>query len=537
MSFGYSVGDFLAILQLAKHIVDACRDGPSEFRELNREIQSFEIVIQRISTDAKNPQSRLNRKGTARKKDFDQIVENCKITMEEIRKFVDKHSAIDRSDGGAAGAVRRVWNSYQVGSEDLNNMRGKLIFWISCINSFLNSLDPAAQTRIEHKLDLLMEKLGLASLDAGVSNNSVASVSSVFTFHGGSPDEDSWNLIQRGLLAEGVAESDIDDNKEKIIQYVKDLVIGSLPTSSMENSIHNATSATQAWTKSIVQRRNFIAKLDQYSLYSQQLRKSSIDFKIQRIQHGTVYSEPASSISFDIWLRPEHSPADEMNYRPEHSPPNEMNYRSGRSPDVETDIRLRVSSESSEAASNPNDPPIIVKLSPTWMRKIDKPRRSVELGIPIVGEAVAGAYNPKIFEGESMERSEITDWSVRAISSPKDRKTIRWHIRKFMDPFSSKSSLHVRMAVIVEHGNRPFSLEVELSQSRKSRLQNLAIFRERPSVNKIEIIPETGSGLEEVDLDQRKYMVDPLLEVQNVGEGKEVGLEYDGKAFYNAVKL
>jgi len=217
MSFGYSVGDFLAILQLTKHIVEACRDGPPEFHELNREIKSFEIVVQRISTDAKNPQSRLNRKGTARKKDFDQIVANCKITMEEIRKFVDNHSAIDGSGGGAAGAVRKVWDSYQVGSEDLNNMRGKLIFWISCIDSFLNSLDPAAQTRIERKLDLLMEKLGLASLDAGVSSNSVASVSSVFSFYGGSPDEDSWNLIQQGLHAEGVAESDIDDNKERII--------------------------------------------------------------------------------------------------------------------------------------------------------------------------------------------------------------------------------------------------------------------------------------------------------------------------------
>ena len=298
-------------------------------------------------------------------------------------------------------------------------------------------------------------------------------------------------------------------------------MIGSLPTSGMDNLTLDATSATQAWTKSIARRQNFIAKLDQYSLYSQQLGESSIDFKIQRIQHGTVYSEPASSISFDIWLRP------------------------GGSIDVERDVRLKVSSEISKAVSTPNDPPMIVKFSPSWMSRSFELRKRVDDGFhtPISAAVTIGppadlrqiSKSPRIFEGESMRPSQsmTTLWTVRAISSPKDRQIIGWHIRKFKDPYSSESSLHVRMAVIVEHGNRPFSLEVELPGSRKSRLQKLAIVRERPPVNKIRIIPETGSGLE-VDLDQPKYMVDPLLEVQNnVGENEvgEVGLEYDGKHF------
>ncbi|KAE8443766.1 hypothetical protein EG329_001360 [Mollisiaceae sp. DMI_Dod_QoI] len=131
----------------------------------------------------------------------------------------------------------------------------------------------------------------------------------------------------------------------------------------------------------------------------------------------------------------------------------------------------------------------------------------------------------------------ITEWTVKAISSPKDRRTIVWQIRQFKRDFyriNIEPSLHLRMAVIVEHGNRPINLEVTVSDSRKSWLQNMAPreCRERPSVNMIAIIPETGSGLEEVNLDQRQYMVDPLLEVQNnLGQGEEVGLEYDGNHF------
>jgi hypothetical protein len=527
MSFGYGVGDFLSILQLAKQIVEACLDGPPEFRELSREIQSFEVVINRISSDAKNPQSRLNRKGAGRKKDFDQIVENCKITMEEIGTYVDKHSSIARSDGGATGAIRKAWSSYQVGSEDLNNMRGKLIFWVSCINSFLSSLDPAAQTRIEYKLDLLMEKLGLASSDAGVSANSVASVVSVFSFHDGSPDEDSWKLIQRSLLEDGVSESDIDDNKERIIQYVKELVISSLPASDTESSTLQAPSATQAWTKSIARRRNFLAKLDQYALYSQQLGKSLIDFKVQKIHNGVIYSEPASCVSFDIWIRSE---------------------RSRDSRELETNVRLRITHENQEVLPTSNDPPLIVKVSPSWMKRSVKDVSTassrvgaVEVPINAIGAGISGAgvvhNSPKIFEGESTtsQWQMSTEWTIKAISSPKDRRAIVWHIRQLQDRFRgesqpTESSLHLRMAVVVEHGDRPFNMEVELSDGRTSLFRNLV--RERPSVNKMTILPETGTSLEEVNLDQRKYMVDPLLEVQNhVNQDEEVGLEYDGNHF------
>ena len=104
-----------------------------------------------------------------------------------------------------------------------------------------------------------------------------------------------------------------------------------------------------------------------------------------------------------------------------------------------------------------------------------------------------------------------------------------WEIRKPRVPFyhfrkSRVSSLHVRMASIVEHGNRPFSLEVMISRPEW--------FSGGPIVHKIKIIPETESDLEAVDLDQRIYMVDPLLRVQdNLGMDDEVGLEYDGNHF------
>jgi hypothetical protein len=218
-----------------------------------------------------------------------------------------------------------------------------------------------------------------------------------------------------------------------------------------------------------------------------------------------VYSEPASCISFDVWLRYANFVI------------------------FETNVRLKVSPESSGAVSTPNDPPMIVKLSPSWMSRIKpKPKETISVAIPRNLHKT-----PRIFEGKSVKASQsmTTDWTVRAISSLKNRQITEWQIRKLRDPYASEPSLHVRMAVIVEHGNRPFSLEVVISRNSKSGLQKLTMLRDRPFVHKTKIIPETESDLE-VDLDQRRYMVDPLLNLQdNVRENEEVGLEYDGERF------
>jgi hypothetical protein len=286
-------------------------------------------------------------------------------------------------------------------------------------------------------------------------------------------------------------------------------VISSLPTSDLENATLQAPNATQTWTKSIERRRQFLTKLDQYTLYSQQLGKSSIDFKVQRIRRGVVYSEPASSIFFDIWIRP------------------------GRSGNAETNVRLRISDERRDHLLASNDPPLIVKFSPYWMKKSVISSNGLHAGYPITSALENSA---EIFEGESStnQRPMSTEWTVKAMSIRNDRRTIVWHIQQFSNSTRNDlntQTLHVHMAVIVEHGNSPFNVDVELSES--SRIQRL---KKRPSVNTITILPDTGSSLEEVNLDQPEYMVEPLLEAQNVNEMEEVGLEYDGKHFTKRMK-
>lgn len=72
MAFGFSVGDFLAVLEIAKGVYDACKDGSAEYKELCSETKSMRYAIQSLSNDARDPDSLLNRKGFNRKNELDQ---------------------------------------------------------------------------------------------------------------------------------------------------------------------------------------------------------------------------------------------------------------------------------------------------------------------------------------------------------------------------------------------------------------------------------------------------------------------------------
>ena len=136
MSFGFGVGDFIMVIDKAKAVVDACRDGPSDFRELSREVDTLQITILRMKQDYQDPTSLLARKGRSREKDMKQITDNCREVLDEIQTFVDKHGLVAEpaTPRRPIHEIKRTWHAYKVGSADLDDVRGKLTFHTSTID-------------------------------------------------------------------------------------------------------------------------------------------------------------------------------------------------------------------------------------------------------------------------------------------------------------------------------------------------------------------------------------------------------------------
>ena len=47
MSFGYGVGDFIAVSKLAWDVYTAYKDAPEDFRNISDEIKSLHIIVNR----------------------------------------------------------------------------------------------------------------------------------------------------------------------------------------------------------------------------------------------------------------------------------------------------------------------------------------------------------------------------------------------------------------------------------------------------------------------------------------------------------
>ncbi|PMD29363.1 hypothetical protein L207DRAFT_394586, partial [Hyaloscypha variabilis F] len=76
MSFGYSVGDFVAIGQLAWTVYKSCKGAPGEFQELARELSTLHTILHELEDEAKTPTSLLNRRGAERKPELEALLAN-----------------------------------------------------------------------------------------------------------------------------------------------------------------------------------------------------------------------------------------------------------------------------------------------------------------------------------------------------------------------------------------------------------------------------------------------------------------------------
>ena len=77
MSFGFSVSDLLAIGKIAKDLYEECKHGPAEYQEICHETKSPMLALNDLARDTEDSESTLTKKGLNRKKELDDLIEDC----------------------------------------------------------------------------------------------------------------------------------------------------------------------------------------------------------------------------------------------------------------------------------------------------------------------------------------------------------------------------------------------------------------------------------------------------------------------------
>ena len=79
MSFGFSVGDFVACVQLARKVWQECRDAPKDFHAVSNEVASLQLVLLQV-------QETINDKELSEynKDNLGTLVKRCNEILQEL---------------------------------------------------------------------------------------------------------------------------------------------------------------------------------------------------------------------------------------------------------------------------------------------------------------------------------------------------------------------------------------------------------------------------------------------------------------------
>ena len=228
-NFGISVGDFVTVGTLAWNVYRSCelslplaqtlpnihfrQSASAEFEEVSREVISLHAAIKELEDEAGKTNSLLKNASDTKRQELKQIIKNIRTVLGQLEKLVTKYQSLSSKH-------RKKWDIFKFGTEGLNEIRSKVVFHTSAINLFLTTLNTESLSRIEKKLDDIVNEFRRGDRDA----------SSVAQLDEDVPEaEEQWQTLKTELIDHGFTRQDIEVHKEWIKARLHELIIGTDP--------------------------------------------------------------------------------------------------------------------------------------------------------------------------------------------------------------------------------------------------------------------------------------------------------------------
>ncbi|KFY24439.1 hypothetical protein V493_05229 [Pseudogymnoascus sp. VKM F-4281 (FW-2241)] len=149
MSFGFSVGDIIAVADLANKIRQRFVDSPEQFKAIAIEVRGLSIVLQ--DADIILPEKELT---SQQKAELDGIMQGCHDLLIELKLTLDKYQELDLAKG-SNGRSRKVWKRLTWDQKDIDGFRGRISSNILLLNTFLELINSQAIFSVKDGVDRL----------------------------------------------------------------------------------------------------------------------------------------------------------------------------------------------------------------------------------------------------------------------------------------------------------------------------------------------------------------------------------------------
>lgn len=135
MSFGFGVGDFLAVIGLVTQLRKDFADAPSQVRDLSAELKTFSIVLQDAEVDL--TASDLDERQLEA---LESILAGAREFLQDLQKFIDHHKEISVSTNSKSrGSLKRIWKRLNFDQQEVSKYRLQITSIISGLQAFTSN--------------------------------------------------------------------------------------------------------------------------------------------------------------------------------------------------------------------------------------------------------------------------------------------------------------------------------------------------------------------------------------------------------------
>ncbi|KAM0296146.1 hypothetical protein ACHAPM_010402 [Fusarium culmorum] len=142
MSFGYSVGDVLAIIALANKIRKDFMGAPEQFKSINQDVRSLSIVIQ-------DAYANLDHMSEGHAANFNEIIDTCQTLLHKLESMMGKWSVI--SDTSKNKTARRLWKRLRWEPDEISDLRTQITSKITLLNAFNDQATSQNVAKLMHR--------------------------------------------------------------------------------------------------------------------------------------------------------------------------------------------------------------------------------------------------------------------------------------------------------------------------------------------------------------------------------------------------
>ncbi|KAH6690811.1 hypothetical protein BKA61DRAFT_286451 [Leptodontidium sp. MPI-SDFR-AT-0119] len=135
MSFGFSLGDFITVIELANKTRKEFVDAPSQFNAISDEVRSLSIVLLDIEVVLSDRELRNEQEA-----ELKQLANGCRNILNQLEHTLDEYSELKSGHGSVSKRVKRVWKRLKWEPEDIKQLRSRINTNIGLLNAFTSRL-------------------------------------------------------------------------------------------------------------------------------------------------------------------------------------------------------------------------------------------------------------------------------------------------------------------------------------------------------------------------------------------------------------